>query len=57
MEARDESAKFRNSPFPEALAILLKPGEPGEENIRITMDTIRELIMAARVRTLKASLD
>ena len=48
---------FRNSLFQEALAILLKPGEPGEEHTRTTMDTIRELTMAARVRTLKASLD
>ena len=57
MEAEDESATFRNSPFPQALAISSKLGEPGEEHTRTTMDTIRELTMAARVRLLKASSD
>ena len=57
MEVEDDMAPFRNSPFPEAPAILLKPGEPGEEHTRTTLDTIRELTMAARERTLKASLD
>ena len=47
---------FRSSSFQEALAILLKLGEPGEEHTRTTMDTILELTMAAKVRTLKASL-
>ena len=47
---------FRSSPFQEALAILLKLGEPGEEHTRTTMDTILELTMVAKVRTLKASL-
>ena len=57
MEAEDDSVPFRNSPFPRLLAILSKPGEPGEEHTRTTMDTIRELTMAARERTLKACLD
>ena len=57
MEEEDDMAPFRNSPFPEAPAMLLKHGEPGEEDTRTTMDTIRELTMAARVRILKASLD
>ena len=57
MEERDELASFRNLPFAEAPAILSKPGEPEEEHTRTTMDTIRELTMAARARTLKASLD
>ena len=46
---------FRNSPFPEALAMLSKLGEPGEELTRTTMETIRELTMVPRVRTLRAS--
>ena len=45
---------FRNSLFQEALAILLKPGVLGEEHTRTIMDTIRELTMEARVRTLRA---
>ena len=48
---------FRDSPFPEALAISSKLGEPGEEHTRTTMDTDLELTMAARVRTLRASSD
>ena len=48
---------FRNSSFQEALAILSKPGEPGEEHTRTTMATNRELTMVARVRTLRASSD
>ena len=47
---------FRNSPLQKALATLLKLGELGEEHTRTTLVTIRELTMAAKVRTLKASL-
>jgi len=50
-------ASFRNSPFPEAPAISLKLGEPGEEHTRTTMETTRELTMEAKVRTLRASSD
>ena len=57
MGVEDDLEQFRNSPFPEALAISSKPGEPGVEHTRTTMDTIRELTMAARVRTLRASSD
>ena len=57
MEERDELASFRNSPFLRLLAILSKLGELGEEHTRTTMETVRELTMAARVRILKASLD
>ena len=57
MEPEDELAPFRNSPFKEAPSILSKLGEPVEEHTRTTMDTIRELTMVARVRTLRASLD
>ena len=57
MEAEDEMALFRNSPLPEAPAVLLRPGEPGEEHTRTIMDSIREFTMAAKVSTLKASLD
>ena len=57
MEEKDDLAPFRNSPFLEALVILSKPGAPGEEHTSTTMDTIRELTMAARVRTLKGSSD
>ena len=48
---------FRISPFQKALAILSKLGEPGEEHTPTTMGTIREPTTAAKVRTLKASLD
>ena len=57
MEEKDEWASFRNSPFPEAPAISSKPGEPEEEHTPTTMDTIRELTMVVRVRTLRASSD
>ena len=53
----DDLELFRNSPFPEALAILSKLGEPGEEHTHTAMDTSQELTMAARVRTLRASSD
>jgi len=48
---------FRNSPFPEALAISSKLGEPGEERTRTTMDTDLEPTMAARERTSRAHSD
>ena len=48
---------FRNSPFPEALAISSKLGEPGEERTRTTMDTDLEPTMAARERTSRACSD
>ena len=49
--------EFRNLPFPEALAISSKLGEPVEEHTRTTMDTDPELTMVGRVRTLRASSD
>jgi len=55
MEEKDELASLRDTPFPEALAISSKLGEPEEEHILTTMETIRELTMAARVRTLRES--
>ena len=57
MEAEDEPAPFRNLPFQELLAISSKPGEPGEEHTPTAMDIIRELTMAVKVRTLRASSD
>lgn len=57
MEAEDELAPFRNSPFHEPLAIASKLGEPVEENTRTTMDTDLELTMVVTVHTLGAGLD
>lgn len=57
MEEGEDLAPFRNSPFPEALAILSKHGAPEEEHTRTTMDTIQELTMGVRVRTRRASSD
>ena len=57
MEERGELVSLRDTPFPEALAISSKLGEPEEEHILTTMETIQELTMAAKVRTLRASSD
>ena len=50
MEAEEDMAPFRNSPFQEPLSIGSRLGEPGEEHIRTTMDIDQELTMAVTVQ-------
>ena len=57
MEAGDDSAPFRNSPFQEPLAITSKLGGPGEEHTRTTMDTSRERTMVVTAQGQKEHLD
>ena len=57
MEAEDELAPFKNSPFHEPLAIASKLWEPGEENTGTTMDIDLELTMVVTVQGLRAHLD
>ena len=57
MEARDDMAPFRNSPFQEPLSIGSRHGEPGEEHIRTTMDIDQELTMAVTVQEQQEDFD